>query len=140
MFYKVDTFNIDGKQLLKRNYKYYIVDIGFINYLLGKTANKNYGHIIENIVYLELKRRYKEIYIGKISNLEVDFVVKDFNNDIEYFQVAMKTDEKIVLDRELKPFIKIDNNYKKTLLTMDEIPETDFDGIIRKNIIEWLNK
>ena len=140
LFYKVEAFNIDGKQFLKRNYKYYIIDTGFINYLLGKTANKNYGHIIENIVYLELRRRYREIYIGKISNLEIDFVVKDFNNNIEYFQVSMKTDEKVVLDRELKPLKKIDNNYKKTLLTMDEIPETDFDGIIRKNIIEWLNE
>ena len=137
LFYKLDAFDIDGKQILKRNYKYYIVDIGFINYLFGKSANKNYGHILENIVFLELKRRYDVVYTGRIGNYEIDFIVKK-NNTIEYYQVAYRTDDKLTLERELCPLQKVNNNYKKTILTMDDLPDTDFDGIMRINIIKWL--
>ena len=137
LFYKVDAFDIEGKQLLKRNYKYYIVDVGFINYLFGKSANKNYGHLLENIVFLELKRRYDEVYTGKIGDNEIDFIVK--NKDvIEYYQVAYRTDEEATLNRELLPLKKITNDYKKTILTMDDLPETDFDGIMRMNVLKWL--
>lgn len=137
LFYKVDSFDIEGKQLLKRNYKYYIVDVGFINYLFGKSANKNYGHILENIVFLELKRRYDEVFVGKIGTQEIDFIVKS-NGTIEYYQVAFNTQDEKILDRELKPLQKISNNYKKVLLTLDDLPDTDFDGILRTNIIKWL--
>ena len=137
LFYKADSFDIDGKQILKRNYKYYIVDIGFINYLFGKKANRNYGHILENIVFLELKRRYNEVYVGKTGTQEIDFIVKT-NGVEEYYQVAFSTQDEKVLERELKPLQKIDNNYKKILLTLDDLPDTDFDGILRTNIIQWL--
>lgn len=137
LFYKVDSFDIEGKQLLKRNYKYYIVDVGFINYLFGKSANKNYGHILENVVFLELKRRYDEVFVGKIGTQEIDFIVKS-NGTIEYYQVAFNTQDEKILDRELIPLQKISNNYKKVLLTLDDLPDTDFDGILRTNIIKWL--
>ena len=137
LFYKADSFDIDGKQILKRNYKYYIVDIGFINYLFGKKANRNYGHILENIVFLELKRRYNEVYVAKIGTQEIDFIVKT-NGTEEYYQVAFSTQDEKVLERELKPLQKIDNNYKKILLTLDDLPDTDYDGILRTNIIKWL--
>ena len=137
LFYKADSFDIDGKQILKRNYKYYVVDIGFINYLFGKKANRNYGHILENIVFLELKRRYNEVYVAKIGTQEIDFIVKT-NGTEEYYQVAFSTQDEKVLERELKPLQKIDNNYKKILLTLDDLPDTDFDGILRRNIIQWL--
>ena len=137
LFYKVDSFDIEGKQLLKRNYKYYIVDVGFINYLFGKSANKNYGHILENVIFLELKRRYDEVFVGKIGTQEIDFIVKS-NGTIEYYQVAFNTQDEKILDRELKPLQKISNNYKKVLLTLDDLPDTDYDGILRTNIIKWL--
>ena len=137
LFYKVDAFDIEGKQILKRNYKYYIIDVGFINYLFGRSANKNYGHLLENIVFLELKRRYDEVYTGKIGDNEIDFIVK--NKDIvEYYQVAYRTDDEVTLRRELSALKKIENAYKKTILTMDDFPDTDFDGIMRTNVIKWL--
>lgn len=139
LFYKVDSFDIDGKQILKRNYKYYIVDVGFINYLFGKKANRNYGHILENIVFLELKRRYDDVYVGKTATQEIDFIVKK-NGTTEYYQVAFSTQDEKVLERELKPLQKINDNYKKLLLTFDDLPDTDFDGILRTNIIKWLLK
>ena len=137
LFYKLDAFDIEGKQILKRNYKYYIVDAGFVNYLFGKSANKNYGHLLENIVFLELKRRYNEVYTGKIGDNEIDFIVKN-KDTIEYYQVAYRTDDEATLKRELSPLKKIENDYKKTILTMDDFPDTDFDGIMRTNIIKWL--
>lgn len=137
LFYKVDAFDIDGKEILKRNYKYYIVDVGFINYLFGKSANRNYGHILENIIFLELKRRYADVYVGKSENNEVDFVIKN-NGTIQYYQVAFNTMDEKVLERELKPLKKINDNYKKVLLTLDDVPDTDFDGIERINAVKWL--
>ena len=137
LFYKLDAFDIEGKQILKRNYKYYIVDVGFVNYLFGKSANKNYGHLLENIVFLELKRRYNEVYTGKIGDNEIDFIVKN-KDAIEYYQVAYRTDDEVTLKRELSSLKRIENDYKKTILTMDDLPDTDFDGIMRTNIIKWL--
>ena len=139
LFYKVDTYDLDGKQILKRNYKYYIVDTGFINYLFGKSSNKNYGYILENIVFLELKRRFNEVYAVRTRNGEVDFIAKN-NSDIEYYQVSYRTDNENTLSRELAPLQTIKDNYKKTLLTMDDLPDTDFDGIVRTNLVKWLTR
>ena len=137
LFYKLDAFDIEGKQILKRNYKYYIVDVGFVNYLFGKSANKNYGQLLENIVFLELKRRYNEVYTGKIGDKEIDFIAKN-KDTVEYYQVAYRTDDEATLKRELLPLKKVENDYKKTILTMDDFPDTDFDGTMRMNVIKWL--
>ena len=95
------------------------------------------GHILENIVYLELLRRGYKVYIGKIDELEVDFVAQNSENTI-YYQVAITTREESTLQRELIPLKKINDNYPKIILTMDDDLNADFDGIKKINVIDWL--
>ena len=142
MIYKAERFDVKGKNLLARDYKYYAVDSGLRSYLLGKKANSDMGHILENIVYLELLRRGYDVYIGKIEEYEVDFVA--INNEGRlYVQVTdtlkgIDENDTKILDRELRSLKKINDNYEKIILTSDKIPVSNEDGIKIKNVLEWL--
>ena len=140
--YKVNRYDIKGKEFLKTQEKYYAVDIGLRYYMLGQSSGNDMGHILENIVYLELLRRGYEVYIGKYEDLEVDFVAKNSENTI-YYQVALTTRENTnennsILERELAPLKKINDNYPKYILTLDDDLDADFDGIKKINVLDWL--
>ena len=137
LIYKAERFDVKGKNLLARDYKYYVVDTGLRSYLLGKKANSDMGHILENIVYLELLRRGYKVYVGKVDELEVDFVAEN-RNGLKYFQVALSVRDERVLERELKSLQKTGDYYPKYLLTLDMDLETDYDGITKINVIDWL--
>ena len=137
LLYKVDRFDIKGKNILASGYKYYCVDTGFRNYLLGKKASQDMGHILENIVYLELLRRGYKVYTGKIDDLEIDFVAEN-NKGLAYYQVALTTRDEKTLERELKSLQKTGDYYPKYILTMDRDLETDYLGITKINVIDWL--
>ena len=137
LLYKVDRFDAKGKNVLSSGYKYYIVDLGFRTHLLGKKAGQDMGHILENIVYLELLRRGYKVYTGKVDDLEIDFVAEN-KNGIEYYQVSLTTREEKTLERELRPLQKTGDFYPKYLLTMDRDLEADYEGIKKINAIDWL--
>ena len=142
--YKANRFDIKGKEYLKTQEKYYAVDIGLRYYMLGQGSGKDMGHILENVVYLELLRKGYEVYIGKYDDLEVDFVAKNSENTI-YYQVALTTREsdegkESILERELAPLKKINDNYPKYILTLDDDLDADFDGIKKINVLDWLLK
>lgn len=137
MVYRVNRYDIKGKEFLKTQEKYYAVDIGFRYQLLGQKAGRDMGHILENIVYLELLRRGYKVYIGKLGDLEVDFVAQNEQNTI-YYQVALTTREESTIKRELLPLQKINDNYPKYILTMDEDLDADYEGIKKINVIDWL--
>ena len=134
--YEVKRYNIKGKQLLKTLGKYYLVDVGLRRMLLG-TRSFDVGRILENIVYLELLHRQKKVYIGKTDNLEVDFVAID-SQDITYYQVAATVRDEATLKRELSSLQQINDQYPKYLLTLDEDPTADYNGIKRVNVLRWL--
>lgn len=134
--YEVKRYNIKGKQLLKTLGKYYLVDIGLRRMLLG-SRSFDAGRILENIVFLELLRRQKKVYIGKMDNLEVDFVAID-ENDLAYYQVAATVRDEKTLKRELASLQQIKDQYPKYILTLDEDPTADYDGIKRINALKWL--
>lgn len=137
LLYKVDRFDVKGKNVLASGYKYYLVDLGFRNYLLGKKSGQDMGHILENIVYLELLRRGYKVYTGKVEDLEIDFVAEN-KNGLAYYQVSLTTRDEKTLERELKPLKNTGDFYPKYLLTMDRDLETDYDGIRKINVIDWL--
>ncbi len=142
LVFRANRYDIKGKEFLKTQEKYYAVDIGLRYYMLGQGSSRDMGHILENVVYLELLRRGYKVYIGKYDDLEVDFVAKKPEDTI-YYQVALTTrgeserDNKI-LDRELTPLKKISDNYPKYILTLDDDLDADFDGIKKINVIDWL--
>ena len=136
MFYDVKRFDIKGKEYLKILGKYYIVDIGLRNYLLGF---RDRGHALENIVYFELLRWGFNISIGKIDNLEVDFITTNANEKM-YIQVTESIKNESVRERELKPLQKIQNNYKKIVITLDKAIDDEYDGMESIAVIEWLLK
>lgn len=137
LIYKVERFDVKGKNLLARDYKYYVVDSGLRSYLLGKKADSDMGHILENIVYLELLRRGYKVYVGKVDDLEVDFVAEN-RDGLRYYQVALTVRDEKVLERELRSLQKTGDHYPKTLLTFDMDLETDYDGIRKVNVVDWL--
>ena len=134
IIYKIGRYDIKGKEYLKTGDKYYVCDLGLRNYLLGGV--KDYGSILENIIFLELKRRGYEIYIGKYDDLEVDFVVKN-NDGIKYIQVALSVRDEKTLNRELAPLYGIRDNYPKYLITLD-YDTVDYDGIKQISAIDFL--
>ncbi|MBR0462855.1 MAG: ATP-binding protein [Clostridia bacterium] len=136
IIYQAKRYNIRGKQYLKTLEKYYVVDIGMRYMLLG-TSGTDVGHILENIVYLELLRRGYEVYTGKIDDLEVDFVARG-NKGVQYIQVAASVRDENTLRRELASLQRIFDNYPKVILTLDEDPEADYEGIRRINALDWL--
>ena len=139
LIYEAGIYNIKGKQFLSTQSKYYVVDVGMRNALV-KSSESDIGHILENIVYLELKRRYKNVYVGEIDSGEVDFVSVN-DNKYEYYQVSATTLDENTLKRELAPFGKIKDNYPKYLLTLDDVfSNADYNGVQKINVLEWLLK
>jgi len=136
IFYRVNRYDVVGKQYLKTGEKYYAVDLGLKYFLLG-AKKQDLGHNLENIVYLELLRRGYEIYIGKVGTNEVDFIAVK-NGITEYYQVAQTVQTEETLARELKPLNSIKDYYQKFLITMDEQPLTTHKGIKQINAIDWL--
>ena len=136
VIYQANRYNVKGKEYLKTLEKYYVVDIGLRYSFLGKKAT-DVGHILENVVYLELIRRGFDGYVGKVNELEVDFVAMD-GEKIIYYQVAATVRDENTLKRELSSLEKIHDHYQKVILTLDEDPEADYNGIRRINVLEWL--
>ena len=134
--YKADRSDIKSKALLKTLGKYYIADTGLRNIILG-FRNIDEGHLLENIVYLELLRRGYKVNIGKTLEYEVDFVVEN-PNEIKYYQVTQSLKEDAVREREIRSLESIQDNYEKTILTMDRTINKDYNGIKVKNIIDFL--
>lgn len=138
LMYKAKPYDIHGRSILRANSKYYAVDLG-LRRLLLPDHQQDYGHIIENIVFLELKRRYPYVYVGRSNDLEVDFVALNVKNEARYFQVALTTLDEKVLERELRPLKQIHDSYPKYLLTMDTLnKDANYDGIQKMNILDWL--
>ena len=135
-FYEIKRFDIKGKEYLRTLGKYYIVDIGIRNYLLGM-RNRDTGHAIENVVYFELLRRGYDVAIGKIDNAEVDFIATNTESKI-YIQVTESMQSEDVRKRELVPLQKIKDNYEKIILSLDTGSDTSFEGIKSINLIDWL--
>lgn len=136
ILYKVNRFDIKGKQLLKTQEKYYLSDLGLRTYLLGKNHNRDLGHILENIIFLELKRRAYRIYIGKNDLTEVDFVVET-EEDYIYIQVALSVREEQTLKRELRPLETIADHYRKYIITLD-YDTNNYNGIKQISAIDFL--
>lgn len=139
LIYPVALYNVKGKRILTSNYKYYVVDLGLKNILQTNNPDSDLGHKLENVVYFELLRRGGVVYAGRTDNLEVDFVVMKLNGQREYYQVAYTVNDKKTLERELSSLRKIRDTYSKFLLTMD-FDITNFDGIQKVNVIDWLMK
>jgi len=138
LIYPAERFDIRGKELLKINPKYYVVDAA-IRYLKVGRHGQDTGHILENTVYLELLRRGYKVYVGSMTGGEVDFVTKDAQDRLAYYQVSESTLQTEVMERELKPLQKIKDNYPKYLLTLDEVNATaDYEGIRKENVLKWL--
>jgi predicted AAA+ superfamily ATPase len=137
VFYKVNRFDLKGKKQLATQEKYYLVDTGLMNLLVGKERTTDRGHILENIVFLELLRRGNKIWTGTSRNSEVDFVCKTPTGEIEYYQVAWQLSSESTMNREFSALEKINDNYPKFLLTTDSFTQ-DRNGIIHKNVFNWL--
>ena len=136
MVYKVQRYDIKGKEILKSLCKYYITDTGLRNTLLGY-RNIDSGHILENLIFLELKRRKYQIYTGKADNEEIDFVIKN-QNEIAYIQVAETVKNPETLEREFRPFRKLKDKYPCFLITLDKDFNKDYEGIKSINAIDFL--
>ena len=136
VLYKVSRYDIKGKNYLITGSKYYLADVGLRYYLLGSKQAGD-GHILENIVYLELLRRGYEVYIGKNEDSEVDFVAVN-ERGVEYYQVSYTVKEQKTLERELKPLNTISDHNPKFLLTTDFTPYTSHNGIKQINVFDWL--
>lgn len=137
LFYKVNRYDIKGKQHLATQEKYYLVDLGFRNALLGNELATDAGNLLENIIYLELKRRNNQVWIGKTANLEVDFVVRNNEGFTQYIQVSQTIQNLATLERELAPFETISDHHEKLLITMDYETGT-YNGVKKINALDWL--
>ena len=136
MVYKVQRYDIKGKEYLKTLCKYYIADIGLRNMLLGY-RNIDTGHVLETLVFLELKRRHYELYTGKVGDLELDFVAKT-PRSVHYVQVAESVKDETTLARELKPFSKLRDAYPCVLITLDTTVNEDYTGVRHINALDFL--
>lgn len=137
LLYPADRLNIKGKKLLQTQQKYYAVDLGLRQMLLGREAGADIGHMLENVIYLELLRQGSQVWIGKAGNGEVDFVVQDNDGYTSYYQVAYTAREQATLERELAPLRRIKDHSPKYLITLDEEQPT-YDGIKKINAIKFL--
>lgn len=136
VFYPAERFDIQGKELLKTNKKFYIVDTGLRNYLIAK-RNLDLGFTLENIIFLELKRRGYKVNVGKIGTKEIDFVAQK-NGELEYFQISANISDPATFEREVAPLKAIKDNYPKTILTLDKFSVGNYGGITVKYAIDWL--
>ncbi|WP_187349886.1 ATP-binding protein [Psychroflexus maritimus] len=138
LVYRADRYNVKGRKVFSSNSKYYAVDIG-LRRLIAGDRTEDYGHILENIIYLELLRRGYQVFVGVVDNLEVDFLAIGSGEERLYIQVAYSTEQEETLKRELRPLELIKDNYPKLLLTMDTVlPEQNFGGIQKTNALNWL--
>lgn len=138
LMYEAKRYDIHDHDLLSSNSKYYVVDLG-LRRLLLPDHQEGYGHIIENVVYLELLRRFPNVYVGQSGKYEVDFVALNGRNEARYFQVALTTLDENVLKRELRSLQRIGDSYPKYLLTLDTLnKDANYNGIQKMNIIDWL--
>lgn len=136
IIYQAKRYDIKGKQYLKTLDKYYVVDIGLQYMLLGKKS-MDAGHILENVVYLELLRRGYDVYIGKVDSFEVDFVAQNEDGN-HYYQVALTVRDEATLYREIRPLQMLSDDYPKVMLTLDDDPARDIEGIKIINARDWL--
>ena len=137
VFYCVNRFDIKGKKQLATQEKYYLVDLGLLNVLVGRDRMADRGHILENVVYLELLRRGYKIWTGTLRNGEIDFTVKNRNGEVEYYQVSWEISSPETEEREFTPLETVKDNYPKFLLTTESFPQNR-SGIIHKNVFKWL--
>ena len=137
MFAQVKRFDVRGNALLEGQEKFYLTDPGMRNRLVS-TSVQDFGHLLENVVFLELKRRYRQVMVGKVSDYEVDFVVKDGQQTL-YFQVALTVLDPSTLKRELRPFVGIQDKHPCYLLTLDRFgADSNYAGIQQLNVVDWL--
>ncbi len=136
ILYPAKCFDMRGKRLLKLQQKFYAVDMGMRRVLLSNQV-RDAGRILENLVFLELLRRYGTVYVGRIGNQEVDFVVQGGEGAL-YFQVAESVLSEKALQRELASLMKIEDNYPKYLLTLDDVDPIDYEGILQLNALDWM--
>lgn len=136
VIYEAKRYDAKGKTYLKLLEKYYAADIGLRFLLLGQKAN-DVGHILENVVYLELIRRGYSVFVGKVDDTEIDFVAQNSQGNT-YIQVSASVRDENTLKRELRPLQALNDNYPKLLLTLDEDPDCDYDGIQKRNVLDWL--
>lgn len=137
LLYKVNRYDVRGKELLRINAKYYSVDVTLRNLIVGNTS-RDTGHILENIVFLELIRRGYTVYVGQLAKGEIDFVAEKAGIT-EYYQVSETVLDPNTLNRELAPLEAINDQYPKFLLTLDELNKNaNYDGIQQRNVLEWL--
>lgn len=136
IFYPAERFDIVGKQPLKTNTKYYMVDLGIRNLILPKKSY-DLGFSVENVVYFELLRRGYKVSVGKYGNTEIDFVAER-NGELEYIQVTADMTAKETFDREMAPLTAVKDNYRKRVLTLDKFTVGNYGGIEVKNVVEWL--
>jgi len=137
VFYKVNRFDLKGKKQLATQEKYYIVDLGLLNVLIGRERTADRGHILENIVYLELLRRGYKVWTGSLRNGEIDFTVKNNKGEIEYYQVSWEISNPETERREFTSLERIKDNYPKYLLSTENFTQNRA-GIIHKNVFDWL--
>lgn len=137
VFYKVNRFDLKGKKQLATQEKYYLVDVGLLNILAGKGRTMDRGHILENVIYLELLRRGNKVWTGTTRSNEVDFVCKTPTGDLAYFQVAWQMTSERTVDREFGALEKINDNFPKFLLTTDSFTQNR-GGVYHVNVFNWL--
>ena len=136
LVFKADPYDAKGRRLLQQGGKYYLGDLGFRHLLLGRDGS-DLGHRVENVVYLELLRRYHTARVGRVGHLEIDFVAEREGKP-HYYQVALSVLDEATLRRELRPLELLGDAYPKTLLTLDRIGVTDHNGIEQRNLVDWL--
>ncbi len=137
VLYEVQRWDIKKKRLLQNSVKYYAVDLGLVRTLLGSGSLADVGHLLENVVFLELKRRGYKVFTGKLDEFEVDFVCTNGQEKI-YIQVAASVRDEEVLHRELRPLLRIQDNFPKYLFTLDNDPKASIDGVHKINALDWL--
>lgn len=136
VFYPAERFDVIGKQLLKQNRKLYIADIGLRNHIVPRSGF-DLGFVLENIVFLELRRRGFQVNVGKAGGLEIDFAVRK-DSELNYFQVTASMTEKSTFDREMASLLAVRDNYPKTILTLDRFTVGNYNGIRVINAVDWL--
>lgn len=136
IFYPAERFDIVGKQLLKVNKKFYIVDLGLRNHILPR-RNYDFGFTLENVVYFELLRRGYQVMIGKLGSRKVDFVAEK-HGECSYYQVTADMTAQETFDREMRPLTQIRDNYEKVVLTAERLTVGNYNGIRVKNLTDWL--
>lgn len=137
LLYRAQRYDLRGKQLLNSNAKYYAADLGFRR-LLASGKRPDSGHVLENVIYLELLRRGYDVRVGQLPDGEIDFIAMK-NDELIYYQVSLSILDEHTRTRELAPLQKRRDNYPKYLLTLDEmLPDENYDGILRRNALDWL--